>query len=449
MSKPAQPERIGPYRILDLLGRGGMGTVYLAEQASPIRRRVALKVLRGGLHDPRAVARFEVERESLALMAHPGIARVFAAGITDDGHPWVAMEHVEGDAITEYCQREGLDLDARVRLLIEVCAAIEHAHQKGVIHRDLKPSNVLVTEVDGRPTAKVIDFGLARRFGEFRDGEETLTEGGALVGTPAYMSPEQVKGRPGDVDTRTDVYGLGVLGYELVTGSVPYGPPPSEQAPFLEVLDKVLKEEPLPPSARVSTHDASTLTRLLGRSFDSNELRRRLHGDLDLVVMKALEKDRERRYGSAGGFGADLQRFLDHEPVLASPPSAAYRLRKFVRRHRVPVLAATAVLLALVSGLVVSLGLYRQAEHDRDAADRAREEAERLVGGIVDLKASLEPLGRLDLLDAIAKQALAYYERNPPSEPDALHRHYRALRDLGVLFFCGATPTRPSQPIAR
>ena len=339
----------GRFTLLDVLGEGGMGTVYRADQTEPVKRQVALKLIRNGMDSRAVLARFDAERQALAVMDHPNIARVYDGGATATGQPFFAMELVSGSPITKYCDRRRLPVRARLELFVTVCQAVQHAHQKGIIHRDLKPGNVLVTEVDGRPTPKVIDFGVAKAT-EFKLTDQSLADTGAIVGTPTYMSPEQADPSSMDIDTRTDVYALGVILYELLAGSPPIEAKQFKRGAILEMLRMVREVDPPKPSTKVSTAEALPSI-AASRGIDPEHLKRALKGDLDWIVMKALEKDRTRRYGTANGFAADVLRHLAYEPVLAAPPSRVYRLRKFVRKHRGAVVAASLVVLALVGGI--------------------------------------------------------------------------------------------------
>src|SRR4051812_35409520 len=364
----------GRYTLLEVLGEGGMGTVYRAEQARPVRRQVALKLIKIGMDSRAVLARFDAERQALALMDHPHIARVYDGGTTDGGQPYFVMELVQGVPITEYGDRHRLPIRARLELFVAVCQAVQHAHQKGIIHRDLKPSNVLVTEVDGRPTPKVIDFGVAKAT-EIRLTDQSLGDTGAIVGTPAYMSPEQADPSSMDIDTRTDVYALGVILYELLAGSTPLDANQFRRGALLEMLRMVREVDPPRPSTKVSTAEALPSI-AANRDIDPEHLKRALRGDLDWVVMKALEKARARRYETANGFAADVLRHLAYEPVLAAPPSRAYRTRKFVRKNRGAVIAAGLVLLALLGGIAgTTWGLFREAERadERDQAVKVAE----------------------------------------------------------------------------
>ena len=361
---------VGPYKLVEVIGEGGMGTVWLAQQQEPVKRLVALKVIKAGMDSRSVLARFEAERQALALMDHPNIARVFDGGATPAGRPFFVMELVKGVPITRFCDERRLTPRERLELFVPVCQAVQHAHQKGVIHRDIKPSNVLVTLYDGRPVPKVIDFGIAKAAGQPLTERTLITGLGAVVGTPEHMSPEQAELNQLDVDTRSDVYSLGVLLYELLTGT-PLQRKRVKEAALLEVLRLVREEEPPRPSTRLSTTDELPSI-AANRGVEPRRLSGLVRGDLDWIVMKALEKDRGRRYDTATGLAADVQRYLSDEPVLACPPSAAYRLRKFARRNRGPVLAAAAVLLALVAGVVGTTRGLVEARHQRDQADRAR-----------------------------------------------------------------------------
>lgn len=344
------PKILGKYRILKRIGEGGMGVVYRAEQQDDLRRIVALKVVRLGLNSREVIARFQIERQALTVMNHPHVAQVFDAGTAADGRPFFAMEFVEGVPITTFCDQQRLPLRQRLELFISVCKAVQHAHQKGVIHRDLKPTNILVAMHDGVPIPKIIDFGVAKAT-EDDAGRTAYTRMNQIIGTPAYMSPEQADLRSADIDTRTDIYSLGVLLYELLTGAPPFRPARLQNAGFEEMRRIIREEEPERPSARLKAVAAG----------DSTIAAHEVKGDIDWIVIKALEKDRARRYDTANGLATDLARCLDHEPVIARPPSAAYRLRKTLRRHRAIASAALLMLITLVAALVVSLREMRRA----------------------------------------------------------------------------------------
>jgi serine/threonine protein kinase/Flp pilus assembly protein TadD len=373
---PARAEgpgtRVGPYKLLQQVGEGGMGVVYLAEQQEPVRRRVALKIIKPGMDSRQVIARFEAERQALALMDHQNIARVLDAGTTAGGRPYFVMELVKGVPITKFCDEQHLTPRERLELFVPVCQAIQHAHQKGIIHRDLKPSNVLVALYDGRPVPKVIDFGVAKAI-EQRLTERTLfTQLGQVVGTLEYMSPEQAELNQLDIDTRSDIYSLGVLLYELLTGTTPLERQRLRSAAFTEMLRMIREEEPPKPSTRLSASGDKLPSISAQRKTEPAKLTRLVRGELDWIVMKALEKDRARRYETANGFARDIERYLADEPVSACPPSAAYRLGKLLRRHKGPVLAAALVFCALLAGMAgTTLGLLG-AEARRQEAERAR-----------------------------------------------------------------------------
>ncbi len=365
------------YRLLGPIGEGGMGTVYRAEQVKPVKRMVAVKLIKPGMDSRVVLARFEAERQALALMDHPHIAKVFDAGATPDGRPFFVMELVEGVPLTDYCDARRLTVADRLALFRQVCGAVQHAHQKGIIHRDLKPSNVLVAEQGGAPLPKVIDFGLAKAVGGTALTEHTLLTGfGTIVGTPLYMAPEQATFQAADVDTRADVYALGVILYELLTGTTPITRVALRAAAMDEMLKLIREQDPPTPSSRLSTADGTPGV-AANRQTEPAQLGRFVRGELDWIVMKALSKERDRRYDSAGGFATDIEHFLNHEPVQAGPTTAAYRTRKFVRRNRAVVTAAGLVVTALVAGVVgTTWGLVREATQ-RARAEEATVRAER------------------------------------------------------------------------
>lgn len=364
------PERIGLFQIIDKLGEGGMGAVFLARQESPIRRDVALKVVRAGYADRHLIARFEAERQALASLEHPNIARVYDASATEEGLPYFAMEYVRGEPITEYGDRLALSLEARLSLFLQVCRAIQHAHFHGIIHRDIKPSNVLVTEVDDEGVVKVIDFGIAKFVSGLAGGEQAHTQLGAMVGTLGYMSPEQAEGAA-VVDTRTDVYSLGVLLYDLASGGLPFESDTLRGLSPAQVREVLSSSDPPRPSVRLA-EAADAEGAASRRRSDPRSLRRRLQGDLDWVVMKALEREPDRRYASPLELAGEVERILRHEPVQASARTVVTRAAKFYRRHRLPVTAAAVVFLAVVSGATLStLGFLRAAEERRVAEREA------------------------------------------------------------------------------
>ena len=360
---------IGRYQLLQLLGEGGMGQVWLAEQSTPVKRQVALKLIRNGIYDAAVARRFASEQQSLAIMEHPAIAKVFDAGSTPAGNPYFVMEYVPGLPITQYCDQKKLKIRERLELFTRVCEGVQHAHQKAIIHRDLKPSNILVTEIDGKPEPRIIDFGIAKAVQP--DSDQTLlTRGGAPMGTPGYMSPEQADPAIADVDTRTDVYSLGVVLYELLVGAHPFDSGKWRKQPFDEVLRQLREEDPLNPSTRLSREKETSNVTAEMRGTEPGQLMTILRGDLDWITMKALEKDRARRYGTPSELAADLGRYLRHEPVVARPATTGYRLRKYVRRHRVGVAAAAGLALLLVAFAVMQAVQLRRITRERDRANR-------------------------------------------------------------------------------
>ncbi len=363
------PTAIGPYRVLELLGEGGMALVYLAEQVEPVRRRVALKILKAGMDSKQIVARFESERQALAVLDHPHIAKIYDGGMAENGRPYFVMELVRGVPITDYCDDHRLANETRIRLFIDVCAAVQHAHHKGLIHRDLKPSNILVTDIDGKPQPKIIDFGIAKATTTTLTESTLFTRVGQVVGTPQYMSPEQADIGGIDVDTRTDIYSLGVILYELLVGTVPI----NLMAIGNESMHIALREkDPPKPSTRFTELGDTRPEIARARRTDPDGLSRQLRGDLDWVVMKAIEKDRTRRYETANALAMECHRFLNHEPVLARPPSAGYLLQRFMQRNRLGVAAASVALVAILAGATAStVGYVRSVE----AEARARNEA--------------------------------------------------------------------------
>ena len=363
-------DRISHYKLLQEIGEGGMGTVWMAEQTEPVRRRVALKVIKLGMDTKQVVGRFEAERQALALMDHPNIAKVLDAGATENGRPFFVMELVKGVPITEYCDREKLNTQDRLNLFIQVCQAIQHAHQKGIIHRDIKPSNILVTMNDGVPMPKVIDFGIAKATGgQVLTDKTVFTAIEQFIGTPAYMSPEQAEMNALDIDTRSDIYALGVLLYELLTGKTPFDSKTLISKGLDEIRRIIREEEPMRPSNRLSTLDADEQTRLANqRQSEPPKLLGIIRGDLDWIVMKTLEKDRRRRYDTANGLAMDIQRYLENEPIVARPPSNAYKFQKLVRRNKVAFVAVSAVIAALVIGLSASTWMFIKEKQARQRA---------------------------------------------------------------------------------
>ncbi|MGH7178111.1 MAG: protein kinase domain-containing protein [Tepidisphaeraceae bacterium] len=429
------PAQIGPYRLVRPLGEGGMGVVYLAMQQTPVRRTVALKLIRPGMDSREVVARFESERQALALMNHPNVAQVFDAGTTDAGRPYFVMEYVEGEPITAWCDKNRASQPTRLELFLQVCDAVQHAHQKGIVHRDLKPTNVLITLREGTPLPKVIDFGIAKAIEQKLGDQATVTEHGQMVGTPEYMSPEQAAQDGVDVDTRTDVYSLGVLLYELMAGVLPFDSKMLRSSAFDEMRRLIREADPQRPSVRLSVLDADRQSDIAtARATDSVSLRRALKGDLDWITMKALEKDRERRYSSPADLSADLQRHLRFEPVLAGPPTAGYRASKFVRRHRTAVVAASIVLIALVAGIatttwqaVRALRAERLARHEQQLtleqktlAEKRFAELRKLAGSrLFEVDDTLQSSGPTKAREKLISVATEYLDALAKESPDA------------------------------
>jgi serine/threonine protein kinase len=368
---------IGPYKLMEQIGEGGFGLVFVAEQTEPVRRKVALKIIKPGMDSRQVIARFEAERQALALMDHPHIAKVFDAGATDSGRPYFVMELVRGIPITEYCDKHQLVPRERLELFVTVCQAIQHAHQKGIIHRDVKPSNVLVTSHDGKPLAKVIDFGVAKAINQQLTEKTIYTNFAQMICTPLYMSPEQAEMSGLDIDTRSDIYSLGVLLYELLTGTTPLEKKRFAKAAHDEIRRLIREEEPPKPSTRLSSCD-SLPSIAAQRRTEPAKLSKLVRGDLDWITMRALEKDRTRRYETANGLARDIGRYLSDEPVEACPPSTSYRLRKFAKKYRTALTTAAALALLLISGITVSTWQAVRATRAEGAA-RAAAEAERLA----------------------------------------------------------------------
>jgi serine/threonine protein kinase/tetratricopeptide (TPR) repeat protein len=435
---------IGPYKLVEQIGEGGMGLVFGAEQQHPVRRKVALKVIKPGMDTRQVIARFEAERQALALMDHPNIAKVLDGGETASGRPYFVMELVEGVPITEYCDQNQVPIRKRLELFGHVCQAVQHAHQKGIIHRDIKPSNVLVVSHDCTPAVKVIDFGVAKAIGQQLTDKTVYTHYAQLIGTPLYMSPEQAGESGLDVDTRSDIYSLGVLLYELLTGTTPFDKDRLNTLGYDEIRRIIREEEPAKPSTRLSTLGQAAATASANRSSDPRRLSQLFRGELDWIVMKALEKDRSRRYQTANDFTMDVQRYLNDEPVLACPPSAGYRLRKFARRNKGPVLAVTLVFLALVFGVVgTTWGLLR-AE-----SARQREEEQRLAAE-ANAERAVEAQERAQEGFDKAKEAVEHYltaviDNRDLKRKHDLHELRKKLAEAAVPFYQWFTEQKPGQ----
>jgi len=428
---------IGPYKLVQQIGEGGMGVVYLAEQAAPVRRMVALKIIKPGMDSREVIARFEAERQALALMGHPNIARVFDGGATASGRPYFVMELVRGVTITDYCDENNLPLHERLALFVAVCHAVQHAHQKGIIHRDIKPSNVLVTLHDGRPVPKVIDFGVAKAIGQQLTDKTLFTHFAQMVGTPLYMSPEQAELTGLDIDTRGDIYSLGVLLYELLTGTTPIDGARMKKAAFDEIRRMIREEDPPSPSTRLSSSTGEKQTAVAARrKVDPRRLSRLVRGDLDWIVMKALEKDRTRRYETANGFADDIGRYLSDEPVLACPPSSAYRFRKFARRNRVAFLTGALVLSALVLGTFISTWQAIRATRAEQVAEAAR------LGESQQRKTTEEERNAANAARSAEAQQRQIAEENARKARQAVDDYFTLVSESQLLDVPGLQPLR-------
>ena len=386
-----ETEAIGRYKLLQRLGEGGCGVVYMAEQEQPIRRRVALKIIKLGMDTRNVIARFEAERQALALMDHPHIARVLDAGATETGRPYFVMELVYGVKITGYCDQNRVSMQERLQLFIQVCNAVQHAHQKGIIHRDLKPSNIMVTMHDGVPVPKVIDFGIAKATEQRLTDKTLFTSYAQLMGTPAYMSPEQMELSGLNLDTRSDIYSLGVLLYELLTGRTPFDTTDLLKLGVEELRRTICERDPLSPSAKLQTLNNEELTKTAARRHvEPPRLLSQLRGDLDWIVLRCLEKDRTRRYATANDLAMDIARFLNEEPVLARPPSQWYRLQKLVRRNPMVSLTGATAIAALVLGTITSTWLLVKEREALQSAVVARQQAETASAKEAELRHAAE-----------------------------------------------------------
>jgi serine/threonine protein kinase/tetratricopeptide (TPR) repeat protein len=429
---PLESKSIGPYRLIRKLGEGGMGQVWLAEQAVPVRRQVALKLIRTGIDDQAVLQRFQSERQSLAIMDHPAIAKVFDAGATSEGQPYFVMEYVQGASITAYCDEHQLKIRERLELFLKVCDGVLHAHQKAIIHRDLKPANILVVEVDGKPTPRIIDFGLAKAIGSQTGGETMFTQAGGFVGTPSYMSPEQADPSVRDLDTRTDVYALGVVLYELLTGSLPFDPKKWKEQPLYEVMRQLREQDPPRPSTEVENQKPSSNEAAEKRGTEPKQLASLLQGDLDWITMKALEKDRIRRYGTPSELAADITHYLRNEPVAARPASPGYRLQKYIRRHRVVVAAAAALAFVLVGFTILQAVQLRRTTRERDRANRITD----FMTGMFNQSNPSEALGNSitarEVLDKAAKDIDVNLTKDPELQAQMMYVMGNVYRNLGL-----------------
>ncbi len=431
-SPPIERRSVGRYELIQKIGDGGMGQVWLAEQIAPVRRQVALKLIKAGMYDSDLVARFRAERQSLALMDHPSIAKVFDAGTTPEGQPYFVMEYVAGVSITRYCDDKTLNVAQRLQLFIAVCEAAQHAHQKAIIHRDLKPANILVIEVDGKPMPRIIDFGLAKPIAMVPTGENPLTCFGGFVGTLGYMSPEQADPSLEDVDTRADVYSLGVVLYELLCGSLPFDMKRWNKQPMSEVLRQLRDDEPAWPSRQLLAGKESSRLSAELRDVDTKHLVRQLRGDLDRITMKAMEKERSLRYATPSALADDIGRYLSNEPVLARPASTSYRVRKYIRRNRFAVISAT-TLFALLTGFAITQTVQlRKITRERDRANRITDFMTGMFKVSDPGEARGNSIGVREVLDKASRDIDGGLSHDPELQARLMYTMATVYRNLGL-----------------
>ncbi|HTT19520.1 MAG TPA: serine/threonine-protein kinase [Candidatus Sulfotelmatobacter sp.] len=425
-----RPKRIGPYRLLKELGSGGMGQVWLAEQTEPVRRQVALKLIRAGMYDAASVQRFKAERQSLAIMDHPAIAKVFDAGTTSAGQSYLVMEYVDGVSVIDYCDEKKLGIRGRLQLFIRVCEGVQHAHQKAIIHRDLKPSNILVTEIDGKPLPRIIDFGLAKAAGPPIPGETQMTQRGAFLGTPGYMSPEQAD-LGCDIDTRTDVYSLGVILYELLSGLLPFDATELKKHPE-EFVRRLRQDDPPRPSTKLSTNRETSNGSAAARGTDVTQLIALLRGDLDWIALKSLDRDRERRYATPLALASDLKNYLGNRPVTARAASIGYRARKYIRRHAAAVSFISVATVALVSFATLQTIEVRRITRERDRADRITEFMTRMFQVSNPSEARGNSITAREILDKASADIDAGIAQDPEARAQMMYVMGDVYRSLGL-----------------